>query len=29
MRITRQDSFTLIEVKNNGKGMEQERLFNC
>ncbi|WP_442952385.1 ATP-binding protein [Paenibacillus sp. UNC451MF] len=26
LRITRQDSFTLIEVKDNGKGMEQEQV---
>ncbi|WP_246079437.1 hybrid sensor histidine kinase/response regulator [Paenibacillus piri] len=26
IRIARQDSFTLIEVKDNGKGMEQEKV---
>ncbi|RUT47172.1 response regulator [Paenibacillus anaericanus] len=26
IRITRQDNFTLIEVKDNGKGMEQEKV---
>lgn len=26
IRITRQDNFTLIEVIDNGKGMEQEKV---